>query len=197
MNRHLDPETLKIPAFRRKNAIYSRARQKLIMTALDRKEAGVSFNSAKATSNKISSRTPIEAIRNAEPAIPTVPKHGNFVRYEQPVTDSSFSKEPQGAAEIFVPPSARAISGIKQKKIRLVGEVTHFLDKISVAIILLTKPLKEGDILLIEGEDYMAIQPAEEMQIERKPVKTAKKGAHIGLKVKSEARVNGKVYKLA
>jgi hypothetical protein len=197
MNRHLDPETLKIPAFRRKNAIYSRARQKLIMTALDRKEAGVSLTSTRSTSSKISSRTPIEKVRNAEPAIPIVPKHSNFVRYEQPITDSSLSqeiKEPENAPTM---PSSEMLHGLKPKKIQEAGEITHFLDKISVAIIMLSKPLKEGDVLLIEGGDYLAIQPVTEMQIERKPVKRAKKGSHIGLKVKFEAKVYGKVYKLA
>lgn len=197
MNRQLDPETLKIPAFRRKNAIYSRAKQKLIMTALDRKEAGVSLSSAKTTSSKISSRTPIEKVRNAEPAAPIVPKTGTFVRYEQPITDSSFSQEVEEPAETAAQSSAEILSNIKPKKIQEAGEITHFLDKISVAIIMLSKPLKEGDILLIEGENYLATQPVTEMQIDKKPVKRAKKGSHIGLKVKFEAKVYGKVYKLA
>ena len=44
-----DEETLKIPAFMRNKAIVSQAKQKLILTALDRKEAGLSVYSKKAT----------------------------------------------------------------------------------------------------------------------------------------------------
>lgn len=78
-----------------------------------------------------------------------------------------------------------------------VGDVTHYMSNIDVAIILLNqKGVKKGDILLIEGPDFIATQPIEEMQIDRKPVTKAKKGDHIGLKVKFEARINGKVFKL-
>lgn len=49
MPNHPDEETLKIPAFMRNKAIVSQAKQKLILTALDRKEAGLSVYSKKAT----------------------------------------------------------------------------------------------------------------------------------------------------
>ena len=78
-----------------------------------------------------------------------------------------------------------------------VGHTTHYMENIDVAIILLDqKGVKKGDTLLIEGDDFIATQPIEEMQIDRKPVTKAKKGSHIGLKVKFPAKVNGKVYKL-
>lgn len=44
----IDPETLKIPAFMRNKAIVSQSKQKLILTALDRKEAGLKPNSTRA-----------------------------------------------------------------------------------------------------------------------------------------------------
>jgi hypothetical protein len=43
-----DPDELKIPAFLRKKAIVTQARQRLILTALDRKEARLKPNSKKA-----------------------------------------------------------------------------------------------------------------------------------------------------
>ena len=78
----------------------------------------------------------------------------------------------------------------------LAGETTHYLDKIDVAIIMTSRALKVGDTLLIEGEECIFTQQIDEMQIDRKPVKRAKKGAHIGLKTTFEAKINGKVYKV-
>ena len=86
---------------------------------------------------------------------------------------------------------------IKPKKLACAGEITHFLSNISVAIIKTTVPLKQDDILLIEGDDYLFIQPVTEIQIDKKPVKRAKKGSHIGLKVAFEAEVHGNIYKLS
>lgn len=45
---NLDPEKLKIPAYLRKKGITTRAKQKLILTALDRKNAGLSHKSTRA-----------------------------------------------------------------------------------------------------------------------------------------------------
>ena len=100
-------------------------------------------------------------------------------------------------APVPVQPAAEAELPIKQKKLMQVGHTTHYMENIDVAIILLDqKKKKKGDTLLIEGDDFIATQPIEEMQIDRKPVTKAKKGSHIGLKVKFPAKVNGKVYKL-
>jgi len=167
----IDPETLKIPAYMRKKAIVSQSRQKLLLTALDRKDAGLKPNSKRATAPK-------KTISKAPRAVPrTIP-----VAQEIPAPSTQ---------------SPEAQLPLKPKKLMIVGEVTHYLDNIQVAIIQLSnKGAKNGDILLIEGEDYIYPQPIEEMQIERKPVKRAKKGSHIGLKVAFEAEIGGKVYKL-
>lgn len=155
----IDEEELKVPAYMRKRAITSHARQKLILTALDRKEAGVKPGSTRATA-------PIKRRRTVQRSTPA--------------------------------PAPEANVPLKPKKLMQVGEVTHYMDNIDVAIILLNqKGVKKGDVLLIEGPGFIATQPIEEMQIDRKPVTKAKKGDHIGLKVKFEAEVGGKVFKLS
>lgn len=161
----INEEELKIPAYMRKRAISSQARQQLILTALDRKEAKLKPNSKVATARKVSS-APRTIQRSAPAPVPT----STQATQNAPMTP---------------------------KKMMQVGHVTHYMEKIDVAIILLDKKsTKKGDILLIEGDDFMATQPIEEMQIDRKPVTKAKKGSHVGLKVKFPAKVNGKVYKL-
>lgn len=155
----IDPDTLRIPAYQRKTAIVSKAKQKLIMTALDRKEAGLPPGSK-------------------QPLAPRRPISKTPRRIERKI-----ERQP-----VDLP--------VRPKKIKQIGETTHYLDKINVAIIMLSKGVKIGDILLIEGPDYVFSQPIEEMQIERKDVQRAKKGSYIGLKVAYEAEVDGKVYKI-
>jgi hypothetical protein len=176
MNNKLDAETLRIPAYMRKKMIVSQAKQKLILTALDRKEAGLKHDSVKplAPQKGKLSPTPRAIGRTVTPKrnYPPVGKYAPSGAYAP--TQLSFGEE--------AGPFMR------------IGEVTHYLDKIGVAIIMLSAPLKNGDRILVEGNGELFIQTVGEMQIDRKPVTKAKSGAHIGLKVQSPAMVNGRVY---
>lgn len=80
---------------------------------------------------------------------------------------------------------------IKEKEI---GKITHFFDKISVAVIELTAPLKVGDRIHIKGETTDFEQPVDSMQVEHEQIKTAKKGQAIGMKVADKVRVHDKVF---
>ena len=63
------------------------------------------------------------------------------------------------------------------------GKVSHYYDKIGVAIIELAAPLKVGDkVKFVKGDDETE-QAIESIQIERAAVESAKKGAVIGIKV--------------
>ncbi len=178
MNNKLDPETLKIPAYMRKKMIISQAKQKLILTALDRKQAHLPPNSQVAMA-------PF--------------KRAAFA----PVKQKPLSKSPRKIHAAFEPPflettrPAQSSFSETSKTFTQTGLITHYLDKIHVAIIMLNGPLKIGDHLLIEGEDNLFIQEVDEMQIERKSVNKAKKSSHIGLKVRLPAAVNGKIYKVS
>jgi len=77
-----------------------------------------------------------------------------------------------------------------------VGKITHFFDKISVAVIELTAELKKGDMISIEGPQTNIAQPVASMQIEKKEILVAKKGQSIGMKVNGPVKVNDVVYKV-
>ena len=79
---------------------------------------------------------------------------------------------------------------------KLVGEVTHYFNNISVAVVKLAEPLKAGEKILIEGATTNIEQTAESMQIEHKEVTEAKAGDSIGLKVQDKVREGDKVYKI-
>ncbi len=199
MNNNLDPEKLKIPAYLRKKAIVRQSRQKLILTALDRKQAGLDVHSQRALAPiKVKEKTYSNVTRKAAvkkakatsfPANhtspqPTISQKNSFMRRLLPVDDEPVQKKPlheapTGCVEIIP-----------------IGHITAYFDKIQVAVIKLAKPLRLGDIIQITADDMLFQQPVDSMQINRKPVKIAKKGSEIGLKVSMEPQMKGPVYKV-
>ncbi len=82
------------------------------------------------------------------------------------------------------------------KKEKPLGQITHYFDKIEVAVIKLDGVLKVGDnIRVVGGETTDFEQEVESMEAEHQKIKKAKKGESIGLKLKEKARVGYKVFK--
>ena len=77
---------------------------------------------------------------------------------------------------------------------KIVGEVTNFFAKISVAGIDLSSGVKVGDTLHFKGATTDFTQLVESMQIDRNQVMEAKAGDSIGIKVKEEVRKGDKIY---
>lgn len=77
----------------------------------------------------------------------------------------------------------------------LVGRVTHYYDKIGVAIIeVLNQQLKSGDTVKFSGHDQEFTQKIESMQIEHKQIPEAKPGMIVGLKTEKAVKENDQVY---
>lgn len=79
---------------------------------------------------------------------------------------------------------------------KLVGKISHFFPKISVAVIEVEAPIKVGDKISIEGPTTKFEQTVESMEVEHKKVKSAKKGDSIGMKVAEKVREKDLVYKV-
>ncbi len=79
---------------------------------------------------------------------------------------------------------------------KLIGKVSHYFSKISVAVIELSEPLKVGDSIRIIGGETDFSQTVESMEIEHEKVKEAKPGDSVGLQVNQKVREGYKVYKL-
>ncbi len=78
-----------------------------------------------------------------------------------------------------------------------VGKVTHYYDKIKVAIVELSASLATGDQIVLErGGEELFKQKVASMQIEHKKVEDAKKGDVIGLEVDEPVKEGAEVYKL-
>ena len=79
-----------------------------------------------------------------------------------------------------------------------VGKITHYYDKIKVAIVDLTGDLMVGDKIKFtkDGEDLFE-QEVKSIQIEHKKVDNAKSGDVVGLEVNEEAKEGTEVYKVS
>ena len=77
-----------------------------------------------------------------------------------------------------------------------IGKVFTFYPNIGVAAIKVIDKIRLGDKILIKGDKTNFEQKVESMQIEHKPVKEAKKGDDIGIKVIDKVRQNDMVYRV-
>jgi translation initiation factor IF-2 len=80
---------------------------------------------------------------------------------------------------------------------KLVGKITHYFDKISVAVLQVTDgPVKSGDTILVGEEGVGFTQPVDSMQVEHQQVTEAKSGDEVGLKVIQPTQKGDNVYKV-
>jgi len=77
---------------------------------------------------------------------------------------------------------------------KLIGKVTHYFGRISVAGISLNDTLKVGETISIEGATTGFQEVISSMQIDQKNVTEAHNGDLIGIKVKDKVRVGDSVY---
>jgi putative protease len=79
-----------------------------------------------------------------------------------------------------------------------IGKVTHYYDKIGVAIVELSATLAVGDkIKFARGGEDMFEQDVDSIQIEHEQKQSADKGSVVGLKVGSEVKEGAEVYKIS
>lgn len=78
-----------------------------------------------------------------------------------------------------------------------IGSVSHYYDKIGVAVVELVAGLDAGDtIKFVRGGEELFSQKVESMQMEHENVQTATKGQAIGLKVDQEVKDGAEVFKV-
>ena len=63
-----------------------------------------------------------------------------------------------------------------------IGTVTHYFDRISVAVLKVSAPFKIGDSIRFAARQGEFVQMAVSMQIDRKDILKAPKGSEVGLK---------------
>ena len=79
-------------------------------------------------------------------------------------------------------------------RIKELGEVTHYFDRISVAVLKVKGPLKIGDSIRFASRQGDFVQMVISMQVNRKDILKAHKGSEIGLKTLRPVSVGDKVF---
>jgi ribosomal 50S subunit-recycling heat shock protein len=83
-----------------------------------------------------------------------------------------------------------------EKKQKQIGEVSNYFAQVKAAAIKLTAPLKVGDKIALRGGEKDVEMEVKSMQIDRKPVDSAKKGEEIGILVPEDVHKGYRVFKL-
>lgn len=76
------------------------------------------------------------------------------------------------------------------------GQVTHYYDKLGVAVVDLTAALAIGDQIKIAKDNQTIEQKVESIQVDHKQIDKAKKGDSVGLKVAQPVTNKAIVYKV-
>lgn len=77
-----------------------------------------------------------------------------------------------------------------------VGVITHYYDKIGVAVLELTDTLSTGETIRISGHGNEFTQTVNSMQVEHESISVAKKGQAIGLKMDQPVKEGDEVFKV-
>lgn len=75
------------------------------------------------------------------------------------------------------------------------GNITHYYDKIGVAVVDILAPIKVGDKIKITGSNEFE-QEVTSMQIEHENIEKTKKGDKIGLKLNQPVKENDEIFKI-
>ncbi|HUV72486.1 MAG TPA: U32 family peptidase C-terminal domain-containing protein [Clostridia bacterium] len=78
-----------------------------------------------------------------------------------------------------------------------VGKVTHYFDKIGVAVVELTDNLAVGDNIKVVGQGDEFTMTVSSMQVEHEQIEQAKKGDTVGLKVDQPVKEDYEVYRVS
>lgn len=75
-----------------------------------------------------------------------------------------------------------------------IGKITHYYDKIGVAVIEVLGTIAVGDKIRISGSDEFS-QEITSIQVEHEKKKEARKGSVVGLKLDQPAKKGDEIYK--
>lgn len=164
----IDPT--KIPAFQRKRSLIAKQRKK---------------TKASKTTKVRKTRTSYQKSTYQSPSI-----------INEPLTDILLPSQSIFPAPIDNDPLPTKVERKDFEEMKICGQCEGYFDKINVAIIKLTSPLRIGDIVIFEKEGGLFQQTITSMQIDRREIRLATSGNDIGLKVLQTPTVGTRVYKI-
>lgn len=78
---------------------------------------------------------------------------------------------------------AKKITAKRAPKIKIIGKVSHYYDRIGVAIVELNSPLSVGDTVTFKRGDHMHTQIVTSLQMDHLPLQKGKRGDVVGVQV--------------
>lgn len=78
-----------------------------------------------------------------------------------------------------------------------IGKITHYFDKIGVAVIELSDTLLTGDQIKIAGHGDEFTMTVDSMQVEHEQIKEAHKGQSVGMKTTQPVKPGAEVFKVS
>ncbi len=79
-------------------------------------------------------------------------------------------------------------------KDNLIGKVTHWYDKLGVAVIKLNSALKVGDQIKVKRGDEEFTDTVDSMQLDHKPIDSGKSGDEVAVKVSKQVKEGAEIY---
>ena len=76
-----------------------------------------------------------------------------------------------------------------------IGKIIHYYDKIGVAIVRLSGPLKVGDKIKVEGNKNEFEQTIDSIQMDHKEISAGETGQEVGIKVSQKTNEGALVLK--
>lgn len=192
-----EPDPINIPAYQRKRSINAKAKKKpaYLETALDRAiKAKKEHKRQRANSRAQSAQKSQErkTYSNNQPLETYIHSPNAFDEISIQTTSVLPSHE-------LFPDSFHDIQAPKKSEFREMktcGVCEGYYEKIEVAIVRVTSPLRVGDSIIFEKPDGLFEQEIKSMQIDRKDINLATTGSEIGLKVLQKPTVGSPVYKV-
>lgn len=180
----------------RRRSLSARRKKPLILTALDRKMAGLppeGIAEKKPKKRKTFAIQPDLNYFTEKPAEPKEKKTRRPKKIKSYFSAQTFDTFEPPLIEPPTPAKRTRAAKIKPSK-RIAGEITHYYEKIKVAVISVCDTICVGDYIAFEMEDGIYEQVVESMEINREPVFKAETGDDIGIKVRRAAKIGGKVF---
>ncbi len=78
----------------------------------------------------------------------------------------------------------------------LIGEVAHYFDHVSAAVLALTTQLQVGETIHIKGHTTDLVQQVESMQLDHADVQQAGPGEDVAILVSDRVREGDEVYRV-
>lgn len=81
------------------------------------------------------------------------------------------------------------------KKDKEIGKVTHWYDKIGVAVVKLAEPLKVGERVKFKKGEEESVEAVSSMQLNHAPVEAGQEGQEVAIKLSQKAKEGTTIFK--